>query len=471
MLRLLLKFWLYPVFGMFWAAGAVADAGMGGGGGAGDGAGLGDAGDAGGDGAADSGGADDADLGGGDDAGDLDASGSGADADANASADPNALVDSGDGRKIPGKIKKLFEAAKAGGFEKEAKQFFFGLQRLNKVIPGGINGAIELARSVEEFGGVEGVQALQSDLQSHQESDELFSRADPRWVESGFTENPESALKLFTHSLDYVAEHHPEQYDHLMAKVIINDLGAAPVHEIHALLSSLKDNAQAQALAKKLAEYYNSRNDTAKKTPEKKPDAQNKALTDREAKLEKQTMDLRFTQVNNEVFPQMKSDVTKTLQAQAKLGGIDLGKLAKDYPAEWRGMLNEIHQEIMKAATKDQRFIDKHYALVKKGDIKRAAAAVNAKHAAIIPDIARRVMQNYGVFRGKKANGAAGNKGAQGDRGNQGNAGNAGNANQGWTKVSARPQNGTIDWSKTTSAMQLDGKYILNDGKKVVVQY
>jgi hypothetical protein len=469
MLLLLLNFWLYPVFGMFWAAGAVADAGTGGGGGAGDGGGLSESG---GESSGGEDGGDDGSLSSGLDDGTESDSGGDADPEAAAAADPNALVDSGDGRKIPGKIKKLFEAAKAGGFEKEAKQFFFGLQRLNKVIPGGINGAIELARSVEEFGGVEGVQALQSDLQTHQEDAELFNRADPRWVESGFTENPESALKLFTHSLDYVAEHHPEQYDHLMAKVIINDLGAAPVHDIHALLSSLKDNAQAQALAKKLAEYYNSRNDTAKKTPEKKPDAQNKALTDREAKLEKQTMDLRFTQVNNEVFPQMKSDVTRTLQAQAKLGGIDLPKLAKDYPAEWRSMLNEIHQEIMKAATKDQRFIDKHYALVKKGDIKRAAAAVNAKHAAIIPDIARRIMQNYGVFRGKKANGAGpGNKGAQGDRGNAGNTGNAGNANQGWTKVSARPQNGTIDWSKTTSAMQLDGKYILNDGKKVVVQY
>lgn len=462
MLRYLLNFWFTPILGMMFAAGAgVLDGAAGGADGGADSGGSG------------TGGVDQLDN----DSGADDASADGGNSDDGSASRTDGLdgdqqtdgssadTQSRAASTLDAKWKKAFELAKAAGVEKEVKQAFFGIQRLTKVIPGGVNGAIELAKAVEEFGGVDGVQQLQADLETHREDAELFERADPRWVESGFTENPEAALKLFAHTLDYVADKHSEQYDHLMAKVIVNDLDQSlPVRDIHALLVGMKDNPAAQELAKKLAAYYNARRETSQKVPEKKVDAQQKALTDRQTTLDKKEMDLRFTEVNREVLPQMKIDVTKTLRAEAKLGGIDLDKLSAEYPTEWRDMLGAIHKRINAGAMKDQRFLDKHYALVKKGDLKRAAAAVNAKHAAIIPDIARAVMQSYGVFKGKKP--------VAGDKGNQ-NAGARPDAsqNQGWTRVSAKPQNSTIDYRRTTAAMQLDGKYILNDGKQVIVNY
>lgn len=463
MLRLLLNFWLYPMFGMMFAAGAgVLDGGAGGGDGAGNAGGT------------------DGDLSGTGDGDDGASAGDGSEGGDGTQTDD--VSDVADGRDQAGsddqsatsrldpKWKKVFEAAKAQGVEKEVKQLYFAQQRLNKAIPGGVNAAIALAKSVEEFGGVEGVQQLQDDLASHSEDAELFSRADPRWVESGFQENPEAALKLFTHTLDYVADKHPEHYNHLGAKIIVNDLDQGlPVRDIHRFLAGIKDSPEATQLAKKLADYYNSRADLAKKVPEKKVDAVSKSLTERESKVTEREMNVRYTQVNTEIFPAMKNSVTKTLQGEAKLKGVDLNKLSAEYPGEWRSMLNEIHQQIMGAVRKDERFVNKYAALVSKGDLKRAAAAVNAKHDAVIPDIARKVMQSYGVFRGKKAN--AGDKGDKGDKGNAGAAGNAGNANAGWAQVSAKPPNSTIDYSKTTQAMQLDGKYILNDGKKVIVKY
>lgn len=375
--------------------------------------------------------------------------------------DPDKPTDLGDGRIAPAKWKKAFEAAKAAGVEKEVKQAFFGIQRLTKVIPEGINGAIQLAKAVEEFGGVEGVQQLQADLETHRADSEMFERADPKWVEAGFEENPESALKLFAHTLDYVSEKFPENYDHLASKIVFNDLkDNSPVHEIYSVLAGLKDNPAALELAKRLAAYYNQRRETSQKVPEKKVDAQQKALTDREAKLEQKEMGLRFTQVNAQIFPTMRTQVTKGLEAEAKAAGIDAKQLAKDYPGAWQDMLGTIHKRIMAAAVKDQRFVDKHYALVKKGDLKRAAAAVNAKHESIIPEIVRAVAQGSGLFKGKKV--------AEGDKGRPTTSVNAG---AGWTYVSARPSNESINWGKTTTALQLEGKYILNDGKQVIVKY
>ena len=102
---------------------------------------------------------------------------------------------------------------------------------------------------------------------------------------------------------------------------------------------------------------------------------------------------------------------------------------------------------------------------MKKGDLKRAAAAVNAKHEKIVPGIVLQVAARYGFMRGKKA----GNANAGGGKANAG-GGNAGDTT-GWTRVDQKPANHLIDYGKTSQAMQLDGKYILKDGKKVIVHY
>ena len=462
----LLHFWLMQFLMLGFAASAVADVGAGGGDGSGD-----VSGNDGGDGASDDAGVDDSGSDGSDELGDVDESLSaddgGAD-DQDSNVDLDKPVDIGDGRSVPGKIKKLFDLAKKAGVEKEIKQLFFSNQRLLKAVPNGVNGVIQLVKSLEEYGGIEGVQDLKDQLDTYSQDSQLFESGDARYSESAFKQAPEQALKHVVHALNYMQENLPDNFDHIVAKYLVADFGAVNLNGIHTLLSGLKDNPEAQKLAKELAEYYNSRAKIAKNAPENKPDAKAKALSEKEASLQKQEMDQRFKQVNTDVFPTMKSDVTKVLQAEAKAAGIDLKKLATDYPAEWRNMLNEIHQELMKTAVKDKRFVDKHFALVQKGDLKRAAQAVNAKHAALIPDIVRKVKASYGVFRGKKANAA----GADKNKANaNGKANSAAAASSGYTRVSARPSNSTIDWSKTSQTMQLDGKYILKDGKKVVVKY
>lgn len=461
MLKQLLNFWLFPIFGMFFAAGTAISAGAGAEGG-GDGGGVDSS-------AADGGEGNDAtDL---DEGGDLDA---GADGEGGSDAagedggtenqDPDAPVDLGDGRQVPAKWKKLFDAAQKLGVAKEAKQLYYAQQRLAKAIPGGINGAIQMAKDIEELGGIESIQQLQDDLGTYQQDAEAFENNPSKWVETGFQENADSALKAFVYSLDYVGEHHPEHYDHLMAKVIVNDLAQLDVRAIHAKLAAMKDDPDAKVLARALAEYYNSRLETSKQAPEKKTDAKSKALTDRESQVERREMDVRFKEVNRDAFPALRTGVTGALKAEAKRAGVDLDKLSKDYPGEWRDLLNDIHKRVMRSATKDSRFLDKYYAHVKTGDLKRALKAINDKHNALIPDAVREAIAERGLFRKKK--GAAG-----GDKGAVGADKSAAAQNQGWTRVSQRPANSAIDWEKTSTALQLDGKYILKDGKKVIVQY
>lgn len=451
-------------FTMFFAAAPVLG-GDGGGDGAGDG-GSGAAGDSG-DGAStdDFGSVDEGSQG---DAGD--AADSSGDSDG-ANNDPNAPVDLGNGRTVPAKIAKLFKLAKAQGLEKEVRNLYFQNQLLTKKIPGGVKDAIHLVDRVEELGGLEGIESLQSDIQTYQDDAEQFASGDPQWIETGFQENPEASLKHFNHALAVVGEQFPEHYDHVMAKVVLETLdNGSPIGAIYNLLAGLKDNPQAKAAADKLAAWYNAVKETASKLPEKKVDAREKKLTEREQQQEKREMDTRYKQVDAETFPALRGYVAKALQGEAKLKSLDLEKLADEYPGEFRSMKNEIQQEIQKLALKDQRFIDKYYALVKKGDIKRAVAHLNAKHEKIVPDVVREVAGRYGFMRGKKAAANAGNKDGKNNAGAGNDKGNA-NANAGWTRVNQKPANHLIDYHKTSQAMQLDGKYILKDGKQVIVHY
>ena len=111
-----------------------------------------------------------------------------------------------------------------------------------------------------------------------------------KWTETAFQENPDITLKHFANALNYVSEHHGEFYDHVIAKALVADMGEnLHVHDIYGILAGLKDNPQAQELAKELAKYYNDRHALSQKVPEKKVDAQQKALTDENCNLEKQT--------------------------------------------------------------------------------------------------------------------------------------------------------------------------------------
>lgn len=466
MLRFLLNVWLLPIFGMMLAAGAIADPGIGS-----DPGGGGDpGGDLGSDPGADPGAVDPDDPGSGGDPNDADPN-----IDPNAdpddpnapNSDPNApaLVD---GRQVSAEDKKLIDLAQKAGPKalKRQKQLIYAEQRLLKAIPGGTNGAIQLAKDIEALGGIEGVQQLQTDMEELRGDADLFAKGDPSWVESGFQQNPDSALKLFTHSLDYVGEHHPEHYDHLMAKVIVNDLGALDIRGIHGALAAMKDNPEAQRLAKQLADYYNGRLETSKKVPEKKVDAQSKALSAREAEVSKKEMGVREAQARTEIKPALQARIGSSIRAEAQARGLDLAKLAKDYKGEYVDLVSKIHDRVNKLTMKDGRFLRNFHAHLTKGDIQKAVKLADAKHAEVIGEAVRMMFEGSGIFRGKKTNTPNADKGDKNNRGD-----NNANANQGWTRVPKKPEQSAINYSKTTTAMALDGKYILNDGRKVVVSY
>jgi hypothetical protein len=472
MLRYLLNLWLYPVLGMMFAAGTVVGdvGGTGGGDGggsnsSGDSSGMGDAGGQGGNGEV-SGDAE------GEEAGISDA-GAGAESQGTGETDPNALVDSGDGRKIPAKYQELFKNDKA------LREMYYSQAVLKRTFPGGVKDAIALAKSVEEFGGVEAVEQLQSELGTFHADAELFEKDPGKWIEQAFAENSDVSLKAFAHSLDFVADNHPEHYNHLMAKVIKNDLDSSlPVADIHALLAGLKDNPKAQELAGQLAAYYNHRNKLAKQIPEKQVDPQQKKLDARDAELNKKSQDIRNKTINSEAAPHMNGQIDSSLKKAAKDAGFDLAKLQKDQPNRYGRFLKDVRRAVHENVLSDTKWLDRYSAALATNDTAKCVRLLNARHDQAIngvgdtPGVVAPVFHEWfgppkAAVRQQTANGGNRSQNQNGNRGG-GNGGNGG-GRETPVLVNALPAAKDINYNDPKTD-KWEGIYRLKTGKLIQVK-
>lgn len=465
MFRYLLNLWLYPVLGMMFAAGSVVGEVAANGGDGGTSGDAGDAGDAG-----------DSSV----TTGDVDTSSSsdGVDAEGTASegdeTDGESLVDSGDGRKIPAKYKELFETDKA------LRADYFNQRALQKVYPGGVKEAIQLKKAVEEFGGVEAVEQLQSDLETYHSDAEAFNKADPKWVEQGFDENPEAALKLFSHSLDYVGEHHPEQYDHLMAKVIKNDLDTGlPVRELHGFLAGLKDKdgnpiQAAQKLAKALADYYNHRDKLARTVPEKQIDPQQKKLDAERQKLQTEGQQLRNEKINMQATPHLEKGLTSKVDQLAKERGFDLAKIREQQPGRYAKFVQNVKNAIYASVREDRGWLDRYYKALTTNDTAKAVRMLNARHDQAIQGTEKAksvVDQEFSDwFVGPKSgkSNANANRGQDQNR-NRGTGGNRGTGSETPVLVNALPPAKDINYNDPKTD-KWEGIYRLKTGKLIQVK-
>lgn len=354
---------------MFFADGASALATVDGGGDAGGGdAGAGASDDAGAEGTGD-------DAGAGKESGEAGHGEDGQEEESGASDDPDALIATADGRKIPAKYKELFEK------DKNLRADYFNQRALQKTFPGGVKEAVALARSVEELGGLDGIERIQGELSEYTADAEAFNSGDAKWTESAFKQNPELALKHFTNALGYVAENHPETYDHVGAKIIVNDLDSnLPVRDIYDILAGLKDNPAAQKAAKALSSYYNSRKDFAKKVPEKQIDPQQKKIDEQKQQLSTKEQEIRNKTINVEAAPYLTRSIESSLAAAAKAAGLETTKLQKSQPNRWGRFLKDVRNAVHADVLGDSKWLDRYDAALKSGDTAKCVRMLNARH-------------------------------------------------------------------------------------------
>lgn len=290
-----------------------------------------------------------------------------------ASSDPNASQIKG----VPQKFSELYKT------DKDFRNLWESAKSLRTTFPGGVKEAVQLAKTIQEYGGIEGIGEIKTELDQYHADAELLTSNPEKWIETEFEASPEAALKTFAHSLDYVSEKHPEHYDHLMAKVIFNDLKEnSPAATIWQFLSGMKDASgaavpEAVKLAKDLADYYNGRREISTKVPTKRTDSVQDA---REKDLTQKEQQIRNKTINTEAAPYMTRSIESVLSAAAKSSGFDIAKLQKEQPNRYARFIKDARATVHAEVLGDNKFIDRYSAALASGDTAKCVRMLNTRH-------------------------------------------------------------------------------------------
>jgi hypothetical protein len=391
-----------------------------------------------------------------------------------------------DGRKMPAALRSHIAELKAAGkadLAKELNTQYWSLRKLNNDVqqhfPGGLKEAIELKQQIEEVGGVERFQELESEAQEYRQVDELLEAGDPKVVSSMFEQFPEGMAAIMPAALEHWSEADSENYDRHMAGIAhatIQSSGMSSDMQLaYALLEQydLDKNPSLKRVAQLLAKGHNWLTNLGKYAQEK-PAANGRGgrergddkLTAREQKVQQQERQqtIRTISSNYQSFttPKFESVLTAELKGKA-------------IPATGKqAVFQQAIVNIMKvlgaggnsAKGIKSEFERKYDAYLDNGDMDGALKLLKSRSE---PLIQKAVQDAYKYLYGDATLGSKKKPGAAGagvDGKDKGGAG-GGNTDGGFELIGYDPKPESIDRVKTTRAMIFKNQAILKNGKKV----
>lgn len=477
-----IKFWLVPMFGMFFAAGATS---IGGGEGAAvlDGA-LPDAG-----GEADGEGAPEDQ--GGEGAG---ASGEHTDPDAEGAETDDATVRTAAAATKPGMTPEIAKALETlpPNIAKQIKAKLYSGQQaekslftLKKDFPNGVADVMKLKQAIDTtLGGVKGIAKIGEDVRTFRELDRKWEAKDPTLVDSLANEYPEEFSAMVPHFINKFADKAPEAYSKMYAGMVVSQLNvdsipqslymlneylaaaaempaqsatfiakaADLVGKIHGWMDSLGKQATAPLTAKPAAGSSDKDNKTAE------IDRRETAQFNREVSFDYNTF--RDNLIGSQL-DELLTSAKKTLDGEKREVVIEraLKKLSMKMNAD--PDFRETVQQYEKA--KDREGLVKFLK-------SRAGAALKGQNGKT-----GLVSLAYQSIFGEVKLGGGGKK-KEGDGGAGGGKGNS-TPGSGWIKLAKMPQVKDISRRLTEAEglkqglsyeqMVMKNKYVLNDGRKV----
>lgn len=150
-----------------------------------------------------------------------------------------------------GELKKTNPAA-----ANALKQAYFSNQEFQKEFPGGIAEARQIATTLKEFGGTDGVRVLKDSADYLEQIDKSFTAGDPAFIDQLAQASPESFVKIMPAAIDKLEQMAPEAFASLFAQRMLGDMNASGlIGELQWLQRVAGDNAEIKAVADKFVKY------------------------------------------------------------------------------------------------------------------------------------------------------------------------------------------------------------------------
>lgn len=343
------------------------------------------------------------------------------------------------------------------GFIRDALQW---RSSLTKEFPGGVKEAVQLKTTLAEVGGVEGLQELRNSDAEWSALDQAYIEGKPEFVQRIAEGDPEAFARMVPLAIEQLAKTNGETFQHVMARVLVNTFdGAGLSNAVRSILQAIpekSDKGEANALhsaLKEIYEYIESFRPIAQKVPEKKVDAKEQELTQREQRFQQQQAQALVRDVDRESITHRDSIIAREIKPFGDWQTMDPDR--RGAVASW------ISQCIGQVLQKDRRFMDRRQNLIANGDRVNLAKLEKDKLTELVPDLVPKAAKVFGVAK------AAGKQQGKNDQQQQQSGKQTAKPAQGYQQRKEAPRPGQIDRSKTTSDMIFEGKAVLTDGTKV----
>lgn len=354
-----------------------------------------------------------------------------ADLNADATAGAGGEVE-GDNRQIPPGLRASLDALKATDpkLATRIKTAWFAEIGFKKEFPGGMNEARALREFKERVGGDDGYQQIEAERQAYKDRDAQLVAGDAKILDHLATVAPEGLSKLIEPALKKLGETHPEQFQHLAARIALNSLPTELLGAIYTVLDANKTDPGIASLATKLAEWFNPLQQLAQKAPERKVEPERQKLEADRTKFEND----KRADFQRGIVSEIEADGGK--QADTIIDQLSGGKLSPEAKTRLKGVITSELDASLKA---DTAFIQKRDRLLAEGDRSKIVTNYKAEIAKRLPDIVKKVHREfYGAKPVAKVPTDIG----------------TGRAAQ----TGKQPDASTIDWNRTSRRDVLDGK-------------
>ena len=364
---------------------------------------------------------------------------------------------SGDGRTIPAAIRQHFSELKTQNpaLYKQLKGIFFSEREFRNHFPQGPQEAVKLKEFVDTVGGEDGWQGVQDTLKGWEDLDALYSNGDKGFVDKISASDPEAFGQMMPHALEKFAELNQDNYQHLMARVLVNTLGQSPLGRVY---QALAGDEKTKALAQELSQWYNGVDSLASKVPERKVDPERQKFEQEKREYEEKKQTEFRENVGKELQSFYLQNIESSLGAEFKARNRNFPQLKTSNPDSYWDMVNSTYNRVRQALSSDKTFVSKFESLLQNGDGEGAKKLAQSRAQRMMAESAKKTYNAFNIGSGAATAQAKSTTETQQQRTTVAPT----------TKLSKQPEPEQIDWNRTQSGMILDGKAYLKGRKELV---
>ena len=253
---------------------------------------------------------------------------------------------------------------------------------------GGLKALLEDRKFIAEAGGREAFEEVKGTASDYEALDQKYTEGSPDFVKQIAESDPEAFARMVPHALSQFAEMDPEMYNHVQSRIFVNTFDSVGLSNALKTLFNVA-NDEAKPGIKQILDWAEGFRSMASKVPEKKVDAREQQLTQKEHEFAQRQAQALTRSVDADSIKHRDSVISREIKPFGDWDTMDPDR--RGAVASW------ISQRIGKTLSADRGFMDRRQRMIASGDQQGLARLERSKLDELVPKLVPMAAKVFGV--------------------------------------------------------------------------